>query len=478
MEPTFMQMLQNNAKTLNGAVSNKSTLNKSLDLFSLGATTDNDHKEQLILEAMVSNPTEAIKVVMYLRDCRGGQGNKDTLRIFNKIVLTKLANYSDFMTGYHKLLKHIPEIGSWKDVYDLYGKNEVLDALILDFVEQNLTTNNLCAKWFPRQSKFHQDFATFTGKGLGAIRRLVASCTNVIETQMCSGHWHEINYSHVPSVAFKKYTKAFKRNDSSRFDDFLEKANSGEVKVNASVIYPHDIVSRAMSYMSGKTEIAAANAQWKNLPNFMPTPMNILPIIDVSGSMTTSVPGTTVRALDIAIGLGLYFAEHNHGEFKDTWINFSSKPSVQKLKGTSLSERINNLDFRDWSQRTNLQVVFDLMIPLSLKAPESSPKVLLIISDMEFNSCGSSSNYETAKAKYLAAGLELPLVIFWRVDTKTSQQPVTMKDENTMLINGFSPAIMKLITEMNSEDLKNITPYNMMLKAIEKYNYVDTYFNV
>lgn len=142
MEPTFMQMLQNNAKTLNGAVSNKSTMNKSLDLFSLGATTDNDHKEQLILEAMVSNPTEAIKVVMYLRDCRGGQGNKDTLRIFNKIVLTKLANYSDFMTGYYKLLKHIPEIGSWKDVYDLYGKNEVLDALILDTLSNNLNVSS------------------------------------------------------------------------------------------------------------------------------------------------------------------------------------------------------------------------------------------------------------------------------------------------------------------------------------------------
>lgn len=477
MQPTFMQMLQNNATTLNGAVSNKSTMNNSLDLFSLGATTNNDHREELILKALMVNPVETIKVVMYLRDCRGGQGNKDTLRIFNKLVLAKLSKYDDFMAGYYKLLPHIPEIGSWKDVYQLYGKNEVLDALILEFVAQNIHTNGLCAKWFPRQSQFHKDFAKYTEESVGCIRRTVASYTKVVESAMCSGHWHDINYSHVPSVAFKKYTKAFKRNDSSRFENFLEKANAGEVKVNASVLYPHDLVKQVL-YYADKTTIESANAQWKNLPNYMPTPMNILPIIDVSGSMTTKVPGTTARALDIAIGLGLYFAEHNHGEFKDTWINFSDKPKVQKLKGDSLSERVNNLDYQDWSITTNLQAVFNLIAPISLKAPETAPKVLLIVSDMEFNSCGSYSNYETAKQKYRELGLEIPLVIFWRVNTITSQQPVTMKDENTMLINGFSPAIMRLITEMNSEDLKNITPYNMMLKAIEKYNYVDNYFNV
>jgi hypothetical protein len=137
---SFISTLLNSTTTLNGAVSNKSSLNKSLDLFSMGATTDNSNKERLILEALVSNPTEAIKVVFYLRDCRGGQGNKDSLRILNKIILTKLASYDDFMSGYYKLLPYIPEIGSWKDVYQLYGQNEVLDALILEILSNNLET--------------------------------------------------------------------------------------------------------------------------------------------------------------------------------------------------------------------------------------------------------------------------------------------------------------------------------------------------
>ena len=486
MENTFIKNLLNSTTTANGAISNKSSLNASLDLFSMGVSCDLARKEELIIKALVSNPVEAIKVAFYLRDARGGQGNKDSLRILNKVILEKLSSYDDFMAGYYKLLPYIPEIGSWKDVYQLYGKNQVLDALILDLVSKNIdvsskimSNNNLMFKWFPLQSKLHKDLATYTGKSIKEIRQLVVRNRQTVETKMCAGQWHEIEYSHVPSVAFKKYTKAFKINDSSRFEQFLNKANAGEVKVNASVLYPHDLAKIALRsrYHSG-TEVKAADAQWKNLPNYVTTPMNILPIIDVSGSMSCAVPGTQAQAINISIGLGLYFAEHNHGEYKDVWVNFSDRPKVQVLKGNSLSERVQNLDYNDWGMSTNIQAVFDLIIKTSAKSPQNAPKVLLIISDMEFNSCGSrTTNYELAKQKFSAAGMEVPLIIFWRVNVAVAQQPVTMHDTGTMLINGYSPAIMKLICEMNTSELNNITPYNMMLKAIEKYNYVDSCFN-
>ena len=345
-----------------------------------------------------------------------------------------------------------------------------------------MSNNNLMFKWFPLQSKLHKDLATYTGKSVKEIRQLVVNNRKTVETKMCAGQWHEIEYSHVPSVAFKKYTKAFKVNDSSRFEQFLNKANAGEVKVNASVLYPHDLAHISLKAVRSRyhdaTEVKSADAQWKNLPNYVTTPMNILPIIDVSGSMSCSVPGTQVQAIDISIGLGLYFAEHNHGEYKDVWLNFSDRPKVQVLKGNSLSERVQNLDYKDWGMSTNIQAVFDLIIKTSAKSPENAPKVLLIISDMEFNSCGSNTtNYELAKQKFSAAGMEVPLIIFWRVNVAVAQQPVTMHDTGTMLINGYSPAIMKLICEMNTAELNNITPYNMMVKAIEKYNYVDSCFN-
>ena len=479
----FISTLLNTTTTANGAVSHKSSLNKPLDLFSMGVSCTLEKKEQLILEALTADPVQTIKIVCYLRDCRGGQGNKDSLRVLNKIVLTKLASYNEFLAGYFQLLPYIPQIGSWKDVYQLYGKHTALDALILEFVYQNIATNGLCAKWFPRQSQFHKDFAKYTRQPVGVVRRFVASQTKVVETAMCAGKWHEIKYESVPSVAFKKYTRAFKKNDSSRFEAFLNKAVSGEVKVNASVLYPHDLVAslkigRGYGSRPSSTEVKAINSQWANLPNYMTTPMNILPIIDVSGSMKCSVPGTSVSAIDIAIGLGLYFSERNHGAYKDVWLNFSEKPTVQKLRGSTVSERIMNMNMLDWSMSTNLQAVFDLILATSKTSPADAPKVLLIVSDMEFNCCGNMTNFDKAKAKFAAAGLELPLVIFWRVNVATGQQPVTMHSTGSMLINGYSPAIMKLICEMNQAELANITPYNMMLKAIEKYNYIDSFFTI
>ena len=77
----FIKSLLNTTTTANGAVSHKSSLNKPLDLFSMGASCTIEQKEQLILESLTTDPIQTIKVVCYLRDCRGGQGNKDSLRV-------------------------------------------------------------------------------------------------------------------------------------------------------------------------------------------------------------------------------------------------------------------------------------------------------------------------------------------------------------------------------------------------------------
>ena len=88
------------------------------------------------------------------------------------------------------------------------------------------------------------------------------------------------------------------------------------------------------------------------------------------------------------------------------------------------------------------------------------------------------TNFESIDAKYKAAGLERPTLIFWRVDVKEEQQPVTFDESGTILINGYSPSIMKLILSMDTEALKSITPMKLMLDAVnvDKYSFVDTIF--
>ena len=469
----FIKELLNITKTQNGAATHKSSLNACLDLFSMGVS-DKD-KARLIEAALKEDPITAIKVVLYLRDCRGGQGNKDIAREFHKVVLTKLQEYDAFMTGYYKLLPYLPELGSWKDVYDLYGRNSVLNKAILNLAYNALEAGNgLAAKWFPRQSVFHKDYSAHVGKDLGTVRRQVTKLTKVVETQMCNAEWHEINYSQVPSVANKKYNKAFKRNDSSRYELFLNKAVAGEVKVNAAQLYPHEIVYKAKQR---GTKSKQADALWKNLPNYMAdNQTNILPVIDTSGSMS-SIAYSPYSCMDIAIGLGLYFSEHNTGEFKDVWCNFHTSPTFKKLTGSTLSERVRTLDYHNWGGSTNIQAVFDTILPIAVRNPETCPKAIIIVSDMEFNEAHrSNTNFDAIKAKYAAVGLIAPTVIFWRVDVKVSQQPVTAHSTGAVLINGFSPAIMKLLCSLDLEALENITPLNLMYKALEKYSFVDSIY--
>lgn len=470
----FIKSITNEALTANGAVTSKSSLNACLDLFSMGVSTRN--KETLVRNAIIEDFILATKVVFYLRDIRNGQGNKDVLRTYHTVLAENVSQDDEFRKKYLKMIKYIPTIGSWKDVYDLYGKNKDMDKKIIKLVHKNLygeEPDGLCAKWFPRQSAFHKDFAKEIKEDIGEVRRHVAKLTKVVETQMCNKEWEYINYEHVPSIANKKYNIAFLNNDKSRREKFLNDIIGGKTKktMKASTLYPHQILSNVQ-------DTKTADALWTSLPDYMEgsESFNILPVIDVSGSMHCAVPGANARAINISIGLGLYLAEHNKGAYKDVWCNFSETPVFDKLSGKTLSARVNSLNYRNWGMSTNIEAVFDKILRHSNAA--EAPKMVLIISDMEFNYCSRGRNFDSIREKYEEAGFTMPTLVFWRVNVAVDQQPVTMFDKNCMLINGYSPSIMKELIKFNLDSLQEMTPLNVMLNIVQdKYDFVDKYFS-
>ena len=468
MKNTFLQNALNTTTTANGAKTYKSSLSACLDLFSMGVSSSS--KEGLILSALAEDPVLATKVVLYLRDIRSGQGNKDIARSFHKAVLNNKTAVT--VAKLIKILPHLPEVGSWKDVYNLYGMNSKLDKAILALVTNALHTNDkLAAKWLPRQSQLHKDLAKLWGWDMGAVRRFVTSLTSVVETAMCNKQWHTINYEHVPSRANLVYSKAFLRNDSSRRQDFLAKAEAGKVSIKSSTLYPHEIVHNIYD--------KSMEALWKALPNYMEgsESYNILPIVDTSSSMTTTIHGSSISCMTLAVALGLYVSERNEGAYKDVVCTFHSSPTLARIQGKTLAERVNNTRRIPWGGNTNLQATFDMLLENSIGAAKKDlPKVILLISDMEFNSCDRNykSNFAAIKAKYSAAGVPMPVIVFWRVDVKVAQQPVTKHETGAILINGYSPSILKSILSMDIESLESITPLNMMLKTVaEKYPFVD-----
>ena len=135
---------------------------------------------------------------------------------------------------------------------------------------------------------------------------------------MSDRKWSEIDYAAVPSRANLIYNGAFLRNDEQRRREYLGKLEKGEAKINAGVLFPHDIVHKYSSGWSLKPRDTALEEMWKALPDYVKESGNTICVADGSGSMTSTVGGTGVTCLDVAIALAIYFAERSSGQFKSS----------------------------------------------------------------------------------------------------------------------------------------------------------------
>lgn len=228
--------------------------------------------------------------------------------------------------------------------------------------------------------------------------------------------------------------------------------------MNSSTLYTYEIYD-----LINRGDKETANALWKSLPDFT-NGSNALVIADVSGSMYG-------RPMSVSVSLALYFAERNKGTFNNYFMTFSSNPTLQKVYGDTLEEKMNSIQRSDWGMSTNLQASFDAILSAAvddMTPKEQMPKILYIISDMQFDRCGgSNTNFEEAKSKFNKNGYELPHIVFWNVNSK-DDSPSTMYDNNVTLISGSSQStfsyavegktpIESMIDILNSERYSKIT---------------------
>ena len=462
----FIDALQSeDAYTENGMVTNSSTLNECVNLFfTIGAMRKQD-KERLIStfsKAFNENPLAALKILFWVRDVRGGAGER---QIFRDIIKYLVENHPSVV---QKNIQAIPYFGRWDDLSVLFGTELEADATRM-FVNGLIVENGLCAKWIPRKGVIFNAIRKALNTTPKNLRKLLVGVSNTVEQKMCANQWTEIEYSKTPSLAMGRYTKAFAKHDKEGFNEYLEKLKKGETKVNAGAVYPYDIVQ---TMKQGSWELA--NEQWKSLPNFMEgTTERILPVVDVSGSMGSIVSGS-ISCLDVAVSLGLYISERNEGEFKDSFITFSEKPQLEKVSGT-LKERYYQMTASDWGMSTNLESVFELILNQAIKhsvSPEDMPSKILIMSDMEFNqaSTHSESAIQMIRRMYDESGYSLPQVIFWNIQSRNKNFPVRHNESGTALISGLSPSIVNSVLGG-----KEMTPVSIMNETInsERYSIIE-----
>lgn len=465
--------------TENGAKAWATTDSKVLDLFGkIGSARGRDVSREFSA-ALAEDQTLAVKVLLWARDVRGGAGERQTFRS----LLRTLEVQNPSLAG--RLMHKVPFLGRWDDLFTYQDPINRKNALRM-YADALMNGDGLAAKWAPREISLKKaitagkkakvaiarELRTFMGLSAKEYRQLLSRNTNVVESQMCKKEWNAINFSHVPSLASARYQKAFGKNASEAYSAYIRELQKPEaerdvkVKINASAVYPYDVLK---SIRSGN--IAVANAQWDALPNYIGD-NKIMPMVDVSGSMESQVaPGLT--AMDIALSLGLYCSDRTSSDFKNMFITFTSSAHIQTVSGT-LSQKLQQMKGAV-GYDTNLEAGFNSLLQTAIAgrvSQENMPDTILILSDMQFNCSSirgtSVTALESIRHKYAQAGYKMPGIVFWNLTARADNTPVKVNDQGVALVSGFSPAIMGSVL---GADPEAFNPYNMMLKVLDNERY-------
>jgi len=473
-------------RTQNGNIAFSGAGSALVDFFFQGGAMRNwsvEKKRNAFRAAYAEDKLIALKILFYFRDVREGQGERDLFRD----IVSELAVFDPKTLS--KNLELFSEYGRWDDLFVLLGSS--LKAEVIRLLATQLECDwsdefpSLLAKWMKSEntsSKKSREIGKVLRTALGLTPReyrlmlsKLRAKIDIVETKISKGEYANIDYSKLPSNAAMKYRTAFFKHDEERYKAYLDalvkpvaerSVELKDVKVNAKTLYPYEIVSKLIGYRVNAQDVMLHEAQWQALPDyFKGKSENMLVIADTSGSMSG-------RPMDVSVSLAIYAAERNVGAFQGIWMNFSSRPSFQVLKGETLYEKIRNMDFNNWDMSTNLNLALEKVLEMGVQSrlpQEQMPKKLVIVSDMQFDECVQNGRdgglLNTVRRKFQAAGYEMPEIVFWNVNAHAGTCPIGYNQHGVALVSGFSPQMFSnLFGDLG-------TPMDLVLKVVGGQRY-------
>ena len=465
-------------KTENGADAKNTTDSALLDMFATIGSMRTRSEDEIIQKfelAFQEDPLGAMRCLFYCRDIRGGQGERRVFRVLLPYIAQK--HYEEL----YRNLELIPEYGRWDDFYALIGTP--MEEQFWPFISWKLFRDikemeagrpcSLLAKWLKKadaSSPNTRKLGIYTAKKLGMsvydYKRLcvrLRKYIDVVEQRMSANEWDTINYPAVPSRAMMNYRKAFVRHDQERFDQYLNKVQSGEQKINSATLYPYDIVEKIL-YRHEDSKVL--EAQWDNLPDYVDGDINAVVMADVSGSMQG-------RPMATSIGLAMYFAERNKGAYHNLFMTFSGNPQFVELKGNNITQKINFISKTDWGWNTDLEKALLKILDVAVDnhcSQEEMPKSLIIISDMEIDHCICQKHrenfYDYVSRVYEEHGYKIPNVVFWNVNSRHDVFLADKDRKGVQLVSGQSASTFK-----NLIGCVDKTPVEMMYSVLNSERY-------
>lgn len=469
--------------TENGDIAYISTLNANLDYFGIAGASRRrqDNVLDLFKKAWKEAPITATKNMFYLRDVRGGSGERDSFRTSLGYIIQKEPEIA------LAFMPYVPEYGRWDDVL-LYLENSKTKKQAASFIkkqlEKDLTNKragkpiSLCSKWMPsvnasskKTRSMALSLANEMSYKISKYRKMLSELRDgIIVEKNLTERDYSFQYEKLPGRALQKYERAFLRNDKNRFDVYKNELKKGTVQAKVQTLYPHEILAKGCNewlQINKRADFDYIQSLWNAIERSEDA-KNTIVVRDGSGSMA-GIP------MMVSTAMAILFSEQLTGEFKDKFITFSSLPQLIDLSTCeNLKEKLVICEKHRDISNTDISKVYDLLLKASknITNPKEYIQRVVIISDMEFDyGTENVPTYETMKEKFDKAGIPLPEIVYWNVDARRVHFAAKADQPNIRFVSGMSKNIIDSI--INNE---SVSAYDLMVKTLEKYGFVDKVF--
>ena len=514
MENEFLKAVSAfDAFTENDAVSHASTGSALVDYFAKAGTYRGRHQREVDAELSYmwdESPLLTLMVVFYLRmvtrrtrglfeseQVQRGQGGRDE---FRRSLIWLAAEHPEV---YRANLWLVPVVGRWSDLWHV----DVVEALPREptykLVERGIADANcaaLIAKYLPRirsrsniknprhvaLNRWARGLCAHLGWNERTYRQFKSNPEHMahdFQRQMCFGAWDGLQFDDIPGRALFRLFSLRGRDGQGALERHQQLERYATWLAQQPVVkftgYPYELY-RACRRARLKVQRDTYDRQWEGLIETATADRggvqeNVWCALDTSGSMQAQVL-EGVTALDICLGLGLYFSSINQGAFRDHVVMFSNTSKVVRLKGT-FSQRVKQLAEMDmWMGSTNFQSVIDAIVDVRKqrrKIPIADyPTTILVVSDMQFNPAGANTetNYQQAMKKLRQVGLPHVKIVWWWVTGRGRDFPSQLEDEGVTMIGGFDGSVLELLLGADDAgpDGARPGPMDQMLKALDQ----------
>jgi len=456
------------------------TNNPNLDLFvKLVRQIDEENLINYLNNSWNYDKLKTLAIILNSRDRMNGKKEKN---ISNRCMLW--LKKQDNKIYKKNIMTYITKYGCWNDLnyiikhtkknnyeYKLFAEQLKRDKELLE-TNENIS---LCSKWVinPNDNNvikiaryLFDDINKYQEKYRKEYIRPLRTRLNLIETKLCNKDYENIDYTKIPAKALSIYTKAFKKHDTDKYNEYLENVANNKCKMKITGLLPYEIIKKYIK--QGLTEIDnVLELQWKSYIDTYKNKIfeNIIPIVDVSGSMLSS--SKNIKPIHVSIAMGLLLAEINSGELHNKIMTFSEMPRFFTIEGETLMDKIKNILTAPFGFNTNFIAVANLLINLNI-----SYKKIICFTDMQFDTAhnGGRENRTIQDIHNIFMNIfkennkEEPSLIYWNLNGEYDNYPINNNLKNTSIISGFSEQLLNIVLECDV-----ITPEILMEKTLEPY---------